>query len=59
MTSVKDALQGYSEFKLCSEAEEELSVALRYVLDITASIKVNYIDKILNAVIIQCNLKGN
>ena len=59
MDSVKDVLQGYSDFIKCNEAEEKLTVALRYILDIAVRIKINYICKILNAVIIQCNLKGN
>jgi hypothetical protein len=57
--SVKDVLQGYSSFRKCTEAEEKLTVALRYVLVILVRIKINYICKMLHAVIIQCNLKGN
>ena len=52
-------LQGNSDFRKCNEAEEKLTVVLRYVLDIAVRIKINYICKILNAIIIQCNLKGN
>ena len=59
MDSVKNVLQGYSHFRKCNEAEEKLSVALRYALDIAVRIKINYICKILNAIVIQCNLKGN
>ena len=57
--SVKDVLQGYSSFRKCTEAEEKLKVALRYVLVILVRIKINYICKMLHAVIVQCNLKGN
>jgi len=56
--SMKDVLQGYSNFKKCIEAEEKLTVALRYVLVIVVRIKINYKCKILHAIIIQCNLKG-
>ena len=59
MDSVKDVLQCYSDFRKCNEAENKLTVALRYVLDIAVRIKINYICKILKAIIIQCNLKGN
>ena len=59
MDSVKDVLLGYSDFRKCNETEEKLTVALRYVLDIAVRIKINYTCKILNALIIQCNLKGN
>ena len=58
MDSVKDDLQGYCNFRKCTEAEEKLTVALRYVLVIVVRIKINYIWKMLNAVTIQCNLKG-
>ena len=57
--SVKDDLQGYSNFIRCFETEEKLTVAFRYVLLIVVRIKINYICKILNAITIQCNLKGN
>jgi len=40
---VKDDLQGYSSFRKCTEAEEKLTVALRYALDIVVKINVNYI----------------
>jgi hypothetical protein len=53
--SVKDVLQGYSNFKKGNEAEER--VALRYVMVIVVR-KKNYICKMLHAIIIQCNLKG-
>jgi len=56
---VKDDLQGYSNFRKCTEAEEKLTVALRYVLIIAVRININYICKVVNAVKIQCNLKGN
>ena len=56
---MKDDLQGYSNFRRCVEAEEKLTVALRYVLVIVVKINVNYICTILNAIKIQRNLKGN
>ena len=59
MDGVKDDLQGYSNFRKCNEAEEKLTVALQYVLVIVLRINRNYICKILNAIIIQCNLMGN
>ena len=34
MDSAKDILQGYSAFRKCNEAEGELIIAVRYVLDI-------------------------
>ena len=43
LESVKDVLQGYSDFRKCNEAEGTPSVALRYVLDIAVKIKINYI----------------
>jgi hypothetical protein len=39
MDSVKNDLQGYSDFRKCIEAEEKLTVALRYVLVIAIRIK--------------------
>ena len=57
--SVKDDLQGYSNFRKCNEAEEKLTVALRYVLVIVVRININYICTMVNAIKIQCNLKGN
>ena len=56
--SVKLVLPGYPNFRKCNEAKEKLSVALRYVLDVTVRIEINYICKILNATTIQCYLKG-
>ena len=56
---VKDDLQDYSNFRKCLEAEEKLPVALRYVLVIGVRININYICTIVNAIKIQCNLKGN
>jgi hypothetical protein len=56
---VKDDLQGYSNFRKCIEAEEKLTVALRYVLVVVVRINRNYIRTIVNAIKIQCNLKGN
>ena len=38
LDSVKDDLQGYSNFRKCIEAEEKLTVALRYVLAIVVRI---------------------
>jgi hypothetical protein len=40
LDSVKDDLQGYSNFRKCTEAEEKLTVALRYVLIIVVRIKI-------------------
>jgi len=59
LDSVKDDLQGYSNFRKCTEAEEKLTVALRYVLVIVVGININYICTMVNAIKIQCNLKGN
>ena len=59
LDSVKVDLQGYSNFRKCFETEEKLTVALRYVLVVVVKIKINYICKMLNAITIQCNLKGN
>ena len=42
MDSVKDTLQGYSNFRTCNEAAEKLTVALRSVLDTAVGIKINY-----------------
>ena len=56
---MKVDLQGYSNFKKCIEAEEKLTVALRYVLVIVVRINVNYIITMVNAIEIHCNLKGN
>jgi hypothetical protein len=56
---VKDDLQGYSNFRKCTEAEEKLIVALRYVLVVVVRININYIRRIVNAIKIQYNLKGN
>jgi len=39
LDSVKDDLQGYSNFRKCIEAEEKLNVALRYVFVITVKDK--------------------
>ena len=59
LDSVKYDLQSYSNFRKCIEAEEKLTVALQYVLVIVVRINRNYICKILNAIIIQCNIKWN
>jgi hypothetical protein len=55
---VKDDLQGYSNFIKCIEAEEKLTVALRYVLVIVVRININYVCRMLHAVTVQCDLKG-
>jgi hypothetical protein len=57
--SVKDDLQGYSNFRKCIEAEEKLTVALRYVLVIVVRININYICTMVNSIKIKCNLKAN
>jgi hypothetical protein len=54
-----DDLQGYYNFRKCIEEEEKLAVALRYVLVIVVRININYICTMVNAIKIQCNLKGN
>jgi len=59
LDSVKDDLHGYSNYRKCIEAEEKLTVALRYVLVIVVRISINYICTMVNAIKIQCNLKGN
>ena len=56
---MKDDLLGYSNFRKCIEAEEKLTVALRYALVFVAGININYICTMVNAIKIQCNLKGN
>ena len=56
---MKDDLQGYSNSRNCIEAEQTLTVALWYIIIIMVRIKINYICKMLHAIIIQCNLKGN
>ena len=57
--SVKDDLQGYSIFRKCIEAEEKLTVTLRYALVTVVRIHINYICTMVNAIKILCNLKGN
>jgi hypothetical protein len=59
LDSVKDDLQGYSNFRKCIEADEQITVPLRYVLVIAVRININYICTMVNAIKIQCNLKGN
>ena len=59
MESVKDDLQGCANFSSCTEVEEKLTVAFLFVMVIVVRIKRNYVPKILNALIIRCNLKGN
>jgi len=58
LDGVKDDLRGYYNFRKCTDAGEKLMVALRYVPVIVVRIKINYICKMLNALIIWCNLKG-
>ena len=53
MMMMKDYQQGYSNFRKC------IAVALLFVLDVALRIKISYIYKKLNAIIIQCNIKGN
>ena len=57
--SVKDDLQGYTNFITSTKAEEKLTVALQYVLIIVLRININYICTMANAIKILCNLKGN
>jgi len=59
LDSVKFDLQGYSNFRMCIEAEEKLTVALRFVPVIVVRIKINYIITMVNAIEIHCNLKAN
>jgi len=59
LDSVKEDLQGYSNFRECIDAEEKLNVALHYVLVIVVKININYICTMVNAIKCQCNLKGN
>jgi len=56
LDSVKDDLQSYYNFRMCIEAGEKLIVALRHVPIIVV---INYVRKMLNAVIIRGNIKGN
>jgi hypothetical protein len=57
LDSVMDDLYGYFNSRKCIEAQQELTVALRGVVVIVVRIKINYICKMLYAIIIQCNLK--
>jgi hypothetical protein len=59
LNSVKFDLQGYSNFRKCTETEEKLNVALPYVLVTVVRIKFHYIVTMVNAIEIQCNLKGS
>ena len=59
LDSVKDDLRGYYNYIKCIEAGKKLMVALRYVPVIAVRIKINYFCKMLNALIIRCNLNGN
>jgi len=54
LDSLKDDLQGFSNFRKCIEAEEKLAVALWYVLVIAVRININYICTMANAIKIQC-----
>jgi hypothetical protein len=54
---VKDALQGYSNFRKCTEAKEKFTVAIRYLLVIVVRVNINYICTMLNVTNIQYNLK--
>ena len=42
LDSVRDDLLGYSNFRMCIEAEEKLTVALRYALVFVVGININY-----------------
>ena len=59
LDSVKDDLQGYANFRKCSEAEEKLTVAIRYVLVTVVRINIDYICTVVCAINFKCNLKGN
>jgi hypothetical protein len=54
LDAVKDDLQGYSNFRKCIEAEEKLTVALRYVFVITVRIKINFTCKMFSLYILKC-----
>ena len=54
-----DDLQGYYNFRKYIEAEEKLTVAIRYVLVIVVRININYTCTMVNAFKFQCNLKRN
>ena len=56
LDSVKEDLRGYSNVRECTEEEETLTVALRYVLIIAVRMKINYVCKMLYAISVQCNL---
>ena len=47
---MKDDLQGYSNFRKCNEAEEKLTVALRFVIVIVVRININDICTTVNAI---------
>jgi hypothetical protein len=51
--------QDYSNFRKCIEVEEKLTLALLSVLVIAVRTDIIYTCRILNAVIIQCKIKGN
>ena len=48
--SMKDDLQGYSNFRKYIEAEEKLTVAILYVLVIAVRIDIDYICTVVNAI---------
>jgi len=56
LDSVKDDLQDYSNFRKCTEAEEKLTVAVRYTLVVVVRINVNYICTMVYAIKIPCNM---
>jgi hypothetical protein len=57
LDSVKDDRQSYSNFRECIEAQEKLTVTIRYVLVTVVRININYSCTMLNAIKIHCNLK--
>jgi hypothetical protein len=59
LDSVNGVAVGYCDFRKCNEAEEKITVALRYVLLIVGRLNINYICSVLNAVTVRCNVKGN
>jgi len=56
MDNVKNDLQGCSNFRMGTKAEDKLTVVLRFVLAIMVRIKRIYISKNLNPIIFHCNL---
>jgi len=45
-------------FKKCIEAEEKLTVDIRYILVIAVRMKRDYMCRMLHAATVQCDLKG-